>query len=91
MNSRDTDVEMNRILDISRKEAERAGTLPEVDLDTNDGRRKRKRGTDAADSADKWVVTLFTCRDRCSDTGPGFSATGENDQLVARTQRHRIN
>ena len=91
MNSRDTDVEMNRILDISRKEAERAGTLPEVDLDTNDGRRKRKRGTDAADSADKWVVTPFTCRDRCSDTGPGFSATGENDQLVARTQRHRIN
>jgi len=52
MNSRDTDVEMNRILDISRKEAERAGTLPDVDLDTNDGRRKRKRGIEAVDSVD---------------------------------------
>ena len=56
MNSRDTDMEMNRILDISRKEAERAGALAEVDLDANDGRRKRKRGADAADLADKWVL-----------------------------------
>ncbi|KAF9510043.1 hypothetical protein BS47DRAFT_105838 [Hydnum rufescens UP504] len=50
MNSRDPELEI--VLDMSRKEAERAGIITDGDQETGEGRRKRKRAGDPTDVAE---------------------------------------
>ncbi|KAF8342056.1 uncharacterized protein EI90DRAFT_3285224 [Cantharellus anzutake] len=89
MNSRDTDVEMNRVLDMSRKEAERSGALPEVEVDTNDGRRKRKRGADAGDSVDNPESTPSDQANGNGDSSRGRGAKTGNSTPVDTTDSNQ--
>lgn len=56
MNSRDPELEI--VLDMSRKEAERAGIITDGDQETGDGRRKRKRVGDPTDPAERCVYAF---------------------------------